>query len=131
MAFEAYAVDAFLWALAMGQFVQPLDDAFLLEVDGNRAAGLSHAQTFRKAIDGHDLLGAQKKGAANRHLADRAAAPDRDGIGWFDLALRRGLPAGGENVAKEQDLLVRQAFRTLICVASANGTRRYSACPPG
>ena len=41
------------------------------------------------------------------------AAPDRDGVGRLDVALHGGLPAGREDVAKEQDLLVGQAVRDL------------------
>ena len=66
-----------------------------------------------QAVDGDDLLGAEQDGAADRHLADRAAAPDGDRVGRLDVALDRGLPAGREDIAEEQHLLVGQAVRHL------------------
>ena len=44
VAFHPDRVDALLRALAAGQLVQPLDDALLVEVDGDGAAGLGHAR---------------------------------------------------------------------------------------
>ena len=106
MRFRADAVDALLRAFAVGEFVQPLDDALFQEVDGGGAAGFRHAQALRQAIDRDHLLGAQQDGAADRHLADRAAAPDRHRVGRLDVALHRRLPAGRADVAQEQQLLV-------------------------
>jgi len=100
----------FVRALAVGQVVQTLDDAFLVEVDGNGAAGFGHFQALRQAVDGDDLLGTEENCTADRHLADRAAAPNGDRIGRFDVALNGGLPAGRKNVAEKQKLLVRNAL---------------------
>src|SRR5690606_9314050 len=46
--------------------------------------------------------------AADRELTDRSGAPDRDGILGLDVALDGCLPAGGKDVAQEQELLVGQ-----------------------
>ena len=107
---KPHRVDALLGTLSAGQLVQPLDDALFVEIDGRRAAGLRHAQSLGHVIDGDDLPGAEKNRAADRHLADRAAAPDGDGVGRLDVALDGGLPAGGKDVAEEQDLLVGEAW---------------------
>ena len=99
---------------------------------GDGAAGLGHAEPLGHAVDGDHLLGAEQDGAADRHLADGTGAPDRDRVGRLDVALDGPLPAGREDVAEEEHLLVREAvFGTLMCVLSAKGTRTYSACPPG
>ena len=58
-------------------------------------------------------FGAEQHGAADRELADRAGAPDRDRVGRLDVALHRRLPAGREDVAEEQHLLVGQAVGDL------------------
>src|SRR3954464_10747718 len=107
MAFQADRVDALLGPLALGEFVQTLDDAFLVEVDGDRSASLGHAQSLGQVVNCDDLLRAKQDGAADRHLANGSASPDGDCIGWFDLALRGRLPSGREDVAKEENLLVR------------------------
>src|SRR5947209_17144080 len=43
----------------------------------------------------------EQDGTADRELADRAAAPDRNRIGRLDFALLNGLPAGREDIAEE------------------------------
>src|SRR6185437_6580937 len=63
--------------------------------------------------DGDDLLRAEQDGAADGHLADRTATPDRDGIGGLDIALDGGLPAGRENVAEEEHLFIAEPVRHL------------------
>ena len=60
-------------------------------------------------VDGDDLLRAEQDRAADRHLPDRAAAPDRHRVVRLDVALHRRLPAGRQDVAEEQDLLVGEA----------------------
>jgi hypothetical protein len=57
-------------------------------------------------LDADHLLGAEQDRAAHRELPDRARAPDGDGVGRLDVALRRRLPAGREHVGQEQHLLV-------------------------
>ena len=106
-------VDAFLGSLAAGQLVEPLDGAFLLEIDRDRAGRLGHRQALGQPVDRDDLFRAQQDRAADRHLPDRAAAPDRDRVGRLDVALHRGLPAGRKDVAEEQQLLVGDAVRHL------------------
>src|SRR3954469_11080527 len=74
-------IDALLRPLAVGELVEALDDALLVEVDCHGAACLGHAQALRQMVDGDDLLGSEQNGAADRHLADGAAAPNRHGVG--------------------------------------------------
>ena len=70
---------------------------------------------------------ALKLRAADAELADRTAAPDRDGVAVLDIGELRALPAGGENVGKKQHLFVGQAIRHLGGQTSAKGTRTYCA----
>ena len=81
----------------------------VVEVDGDGAAGARHVEALGHAVDRDHLLGAEQHRRADRHLADRAGAPDRDRVVRLDVALHRGLPAGREDVAEEQDLLVGEA----------------------
>src|SRR5207248_7785286 len=90
-----------------------LDDALLLEIDCDGAAGARHAEPLGEPIDRNDLLRAEQDGAADRHLADRAGAPDGHGVSRFDVTLDRRLPSGRENVAEEQYLLVLDTVRDL------------------
>src|ERR1041384_140468 len=113
MRLHADRIDAFFRAFAAGQLVEPLDGAFFLEVDRDRAGGFRHRQPPRQPVDRDDLLRAEQNGAADRHLPDRAAAPYRDGVARLDVALHGGLPPGRENVAEKQELLVRYAVRDL------------------
>ena len=113
MRFEPDGIDAFLRPLAAGQVVQTLDDALLLEIDCDGAAGARHAEPLGEPIDRNDLLRAEQDGAADRHLADRAGAPDGHGVSRFDVTLDRRLPSGRENVAEEQHLLVLDTVRDL------------------
>src|SRR4051812_10364428 len=111
MRLHADAINTLLGALSVSQLIQALKNAFLLEVDRNGPAGLGHAEPFRDAVNRDDLPGAQEDRAADGHLPHRAAAPYRHGIGRFDVALQGGLPAGRENVAQEEGLLVRERIR--------------------
>ncbi len=106
---HAHRVDALLRTLAAGQLLEPLEHAFLVEVDGDGAAGAGHGQPLGHVVDADDLLGAHHDRAADGELADRAGAPYRHRVGGLDIALRRGLPAGGQDVAEKQHLLVGQA----------------------
>ena len=64
-------------------------------------------------VDGDDLLRAKQHGAPDRHLSNRAAAPDRNRVGRLDVALDGGLPAGGENITQEKKLSRRSSARAL------------------
>src|SRR5947209_107441 len=111
MALQARRIDALVGAFAAGELVQALDDALLLEIDCDGAAGFRHSEPLRQHVDGNDLFGAEQDRAADRHLADRTAAPDRDNIGRLDVALNGGLPSRRENVAEEENLLVSETVR--------------------
>ena len=107
------AIDALFRALAVGELLESLQDAFAFEVDGDGAAGFGHAEPLGQAVDRDHLVGAEQNGAADRHLSDGTAAPDRDRIGRLDVALHGRLPAGREDVAEKQHLLVGNAVGDL------------------
>ena len=96
---------------------------------GDGAAGLRHGEALRHAVDADHLLGAEQDGAADRHLADRPGAPDRDRVGGLDVALHGRLPAGREDVAEEQHLLVGEAVLRHLDVASCRRTARARIRP--
>jgi hypothetical protein len=75
-------------------FVEALNDALLLEVDGDSAAGLSHAEPLRNAVDRNDPLGSQENRTTNSYLTNRAASPNCHRVGGFDVALHRGSSRG-------------------------------------
>src|SRR4051812_44115389 len=54
--------------------------------------------------------------AANRHLSDRPATPDRDSVRGLNVALHSRLPTGRKDVAEEQHLLVGEASRGYLDV---------------
>ena len=80
---------------------------------------LRHAQALGHMVDRDDLLRAEQHRAADRELPHRPGAPDRDRVGGLDVALHRGLPAGREDVAEEQHLLVVSPSGTLTGATSA------------
>jgi len=128
---HADAVDALLRALAAGELLQALDDALLVEVDGDGAAGARHVEALGDAVDRDHLLRSEQHGRADRHLPDGSRAPDRDRVLGIDVALDRGLPAGREvSPRKRTCSSVRPLSVTLMWVLSANGTLTYSAWPP-
>src|ERR1700712_331573 len=106
MGFKPDRINAFLRTLAAGEFVEAFNDTFFLKIDGDRTAGFRHRQSFGKPVDRNDLLGTEQHRAADRHLSDGAAAPNRDGVGGLDVALHGALPSSWENVRQEQQLLV-------------------------
>ncbi len=106
-------IDAGVSATALGQRLDLLVDIVLLEIQGLRAGGLRQRQALGHGVDREHALGAKKEGAADRHLADRAAAPDRDRVAWLDVAELGAHVAGREDVRQEQNLLVAQMARHL------------------
>src|SRR6476619_177570 len=116
MSLHAYGVDALFRALAIGKVVEARDDAFLRKVNHGGATGLCHRETLRNVVDGDDLLRPQQDRAANRHLSDRPATPDRDSVRGLNVALHSRLPTGWKDVAEEQHLLVGEASRRYLDV---------------
>ena len=86
--------------LAGGQLVEPLDHALLVEIDRDRAAGARPSTGARAPGRSRSPGWRRAEGAADRQLADRPAAPDRDRVARLDVALGRRLPAGREDVAR-------------------------------
>src|SRR3954463_12630663 len=79
-------------------------------------APLCHGEALRNIVDGDDLLRPQQDRAANRHLSDRPANPDRDSGRGLNVALHSRLPTGRKDVAEEQHLLVGEASRGYLDV---------------
>ncbi len=121
--FETDGVDAGVGTEAARQEAQALQDVALTLVDRLRTGGLSHRQSFGNALHRDDAFGAEKEGASDRELADGARAEDRDGVSGRDVAVLRGHPAGGEDVAEEEHLLVRDPLRE-----SSRARRRRTEC---
>jgi hypothetical protein len=111
--FGADGVDASVGSAALGLLLDPLVDVFLFEIEGNCAGFPRELETLRYRIDGDDAFGAKQEGAADRKLADRAAAPNRNRLAAFQVTEIGGHVASRENVRKEQHLLVAQAVRNL------------------
>jgi len=109
MGFHAHRVDALLRPFATGKVVQTFDNALLVEVDGCGAPGLRHRKAFRNIVDGNDLLRSEQDRTSDGHLSDGAAAPYRNRVRGLDVALHRGLPARGKDVAQEEHLLIGKA----------------------
>ena len=84
-------------------------DILLHEIERLGAGRLRHRQALRHRVDGDHALGAEQEGAADRELADRAAAPDGDRVAVLDVAELGRHVAGREDVGEEQHLLVGQA----------------------
>jgi hypothetical protein len=57
-------------------------------------------------VDRDHPLGAHQDRRLDREQPDRAAAPDRDGVAGLDLGILGRHPAGGQDVGKEQHLVV-------------------------
>ena len=78
---HADAIDALLRALATGELLQALDDALLVEVDGDRRrrprAMSRRSGTRSIAIT---CLAPSSTALADRHLPDGSGAPDRDRV---------------------------------------------------
>ncbi len=106
-------IDAGVCAAALGQFLDAVVDILVEEIDGDGAGGARQFQPLRNRVDRDDPLGAEQERAADRHLPDRAAAPDGDRVALLDVAEIRRHVAGRENVGEEQHLLVAQARRHL------------------
>src|SRR3546814_11162916 len=61
MGLHADGVDAFVRAFAIVQLVQTFDDALLVKVDRDGAAGFGHLQSLRHIVDGDDLPSATQQ----------------------------------------------------------------------
>jgi hypothetical protein len=90
-----------------------------MHIDGDRSAVASHLHAIRnlgRVVNRNDLPGAEERGAANRELADRAAAPDRHGIVTLNVALLDGHISGRENVRQKDKLVIVELFRHFLQV---------------
>jgi hypothetical protein len=106
-------IDTRIGPAAFGQFLDALIDIVFLEIDADGVRFFGQGDARGHGIDCDDALGAQQKGTADRKLADRAAAPDGDGIALLNIAEIRGHIASWEDVREEQRLVVGQSIRHL------------------
>ena len=111
--FAADRVDAAVRTAIVGPRHQLVVDVDLREIDRLGAAGLGHGEALGHLVDRDHPAGAHHQGRADGELADRPAAPDRDGIAVLDLGVLGGHVAGREDVGEEERLLVRDAVRDL------------------
>ena len=95
---RSHGIDACISSPSARQVHDLVIDVVIAEIERDGAGLLCQAQAFRHSIDGNDTFCAQQKGRLDRHLTDRAAAPDRDGIAWLYVAEVGGPIAGVENV---------------------------------
>ncbi|CAN5717757.1 hypothetical protein BH23PSE1_BH23PSE1_08560 [soil metagenome] len=110
---EPDRVDALLRPLAACQLADPLEHALVVEVDRDGALLRGHGEALGHVVDHRDLARAHHQGGEDAELADRPRAPDDDRVGRLDLAIGGGLPAGRQDVAEEQHLLVAEPRRDL------------------
>ena len=106
-------VDAAVGAALVGARHQLVIDIGLREIDRLGAAGFRHRQPLGHLVDRDHAAGAQHQRRADGELADRSAAPDRDGVARLDLRILGRHVAGREDVREEQRLLVGDAVGDL------------------
>ena len=111
--FAADRVDAAVGAALVGARHQLVIDVDLREIDRLGAAGLGHRQALGHLVDRDHPAGAHHQRRADGELADRPAAPDRDGVAVLDLGVLGRHVAGREDVREEQRLLVGDAVGDL------------------
>ena len=77
-------VDAAVGTALVGARHQLVIDIDLREIDRLGAAGLGHGEPLGHFVDRDDAPGPHHQRRADGELADRSAAPDRDGVaGWI------------------------------------------------
>ena len=115
MGLHSYRVDADIRSAAAGHLLEQLDEILgVLVVDDLRLAHVAReGEPLREPVDRDDAIGSLQVGALDGEVADRAATPHRHGVAGLDLASFRRLPSGGQDVRKEQHLLVAHAIRNL------------------
>ncbi|PAV66943.1 hypothetical protein WR25_15810 [Diploscapter pachys] len=62
------------------------------------ATGLRHGESLGHLVDRDHAAGAHHQRGADGELADRTAAPDRDGVAMLDLRILGGHVAGREDI---------------------------------
>jgi hypothetical protein len=101
---------------AAGHLAQQLDDRFIVVavIDHLGAAFVTrHLQSFGDPVNRNHPFGAQHVGALNREQPHRTTPPDSDGIPRADVADFSRHVAGGEDVRKEEHLLIGQVVGDL------------------
>ena len=91
-------------------FQQCLRRLGYFKIDGFGAKFGGKLKAFGKMVDGDDPLGAEQKGRLDRKQPNRSAAPHRNCISRFDVAIFGSHPPGRKNVRQEQNLIVLNAI---------------------
>ena len=107
MRFHPHRVDARVGPAARGHLLERLHHIHFFVIDRLRPAILTrHAQAFRKPVDGDHPARSEEVSAFDSELADRPAAPDRNGVPGLNRAVLRRHVAGWKNVREEENLIV-------------------------
>ena len=117
---------------AVGEVPNGRDDV-LLRVESITVTprARARAEALQDDVGADDLSRAEVERDAGRHVTDRAEPEDEDAPPWRDAGVLHRLPGRRQDVGQVDEPVVRGASGTLIGNVLPNGTRRYSACPPG
>ena len=131
--FQAHRVDARVRALPAGHRAQRVQHVDVLVVQRRRPSPRwPPAPGAREAIDRDHALGAQQERALDRELPHRTASPHGDGVARLRCCSSRR-PCSRSERCRTGTAPARpmSASGTFSGPTSANGTRTYSAWPPG
>src|SRR5690242_190327 len=83
---RADRVDAGVRPAAVRHVLTLVVDVVFLEIQRLGPGRSRHLKALRYRVDRDSALGTEQEGGPDRHLSDRAAAPDRDRIAALDIA---------------------------------------------
>src|SRR5690348_9937450 len=105
--FHADSVHAGIGAAIAGHILKGVDDAFdAFSIDRLRTGGFRHLQAFGNFVDGDYAACTEHESAADCELPHGPAAPDRDGVARFYVAVDCGHITGGKDVRKKDGLFI-------------------------
>src|SRR5262249_30188068 len=97
--FHANSVHAGIRPDLPGHVCQGLHEVVnVFVVDDFCASSASQGEAILEAVDRNDAFGTKHEATADGELAHGSAAPDRDGVAGFDVAIDRTHVAGGKDV---------------------------------
>ena len=102
----------------------------VVEVERLGAERLDPCEPLRHAVDGDDAM-AVADAHPGRHVSDRSGAEHEQRAAVGHVGVLQALPRRRQDVGEEEEPVVGVLVGTLTGRKSANGTRRYSAWPPG
>ena len=106
MAFHPNSIDHRVDTNPARHFHQRFADVRLAEIDHLSTKLFGQREAVGIMVDGDHLPGAHHDRGLDREQADGATAPDRDGIVGLDFGVFRRHPPGGQDVGKEQHLVI-------------------------